>query len=331
MKPVTVAVVQASPVLFDLDKTVDKACDLIRDAGSADLILLPEAFIPAYPRGFGFGMRIGFRTEAGRDLWQKYAENAIAVPGPHVDRLARAAREANAYVCVGVIEKDDISDTGTLYCAMLYFGPDGTYMGKHRKLKPTGSERLIWGEGDGSTMPVFQTDIGRMGGLICWENYMPLARTALYAQGVEIYLAPTADSRDAWQSTMRHIALEGRCFVLGCNQYVEKSDYPADLPMAEELEDQPDTMCRGGSVIISPMGEILAGPLWDQEGILYANLDMDEITRGKLDFDVTGHYARPDVFSLNVNTEPKRTVTFSTPGEPRRVPGAPTSDHSPVE
>ncbi|MCG8566829.1 MAG: carbon-nitrogen hydrolase family protein [Desulfobacterales bacterium] len=313
MKPVTVAVVQASPVLFDLDKTVEKACHLIRDAGSADLILLPEAFIPAYPRGFGFGMRVGFRTEPGRDLWQRYAENAVTVPGPHTDLIARAARDAKAYVCVGVIEKDTITDTGTLYCTSLYFGPDGSFLGKHRKLKPTGSERLIWGEGDGSTLPVFQTEIGRMGGLICWENYMPLARMALYGQGVELYLAPTADSRDAWQATLKHIALEGRCFVLGCNQYVEKSDYPDGLPMAEELGDQPDTMCRGGSVIISPMGEVLAGPLWDQEGILYANLDMDEITRGKLDFDVTGHYARPDVFQLKVNTEPRNSVSFSSP------------------
>ncbi|MCG8532896.1 MAG: carbon-nitrogen hydrolase family protein, partial [Desulfovibrionales bacterium] len=267
-----------------------------------------EAFIPAYPRGFGFGMRVGFRTDPGRRLWQKYADNALDLSGPHMAQLSQAAKDAKAVVCVGVIEK---GASPSLYCTSLYFGPDGTYLGKHRKLKPTGAERLIWAEGDGSTLPVFPTDIGKIGGLICWENYMPLARMALYGQGVEFYLAPTADSREAWQASLKHIALEGRCFVLGCNQYVEKAHYPEGLPMEEELSDQPDTMCRGGSVILSPMGEVLAGPLWDGEGTLYAELDRDELTRAKLDFDVVGHYARPDVFQLKVNTAPRATVDFS--------------------
>jgi nitrilase len=317
MKSVKAAVIQACPVLFDRDKTVEKACDLIYQAREADIILLPEAFIPAYPRGLGFGMRVGSRDEKGRDLWQLYFDNSLAVPGPQVTILAKAARAAQAYVCIGVIEQGGASAPGTLFCTILYFGPDGTLLGKHRKLKPTGSERLIWGEGDGSTLPVFQTDIGRIGGLICWENYMPLARMAMYSQGVEFYLAPTADSRDSWQATMRHIALEGRCYVLGCNQYVEKADYPKDLVCREELEVQPDIMCRGGSVIISPMGDVLAGPLLDREDILYADLDRDGITRAKLDFDVTGHYARPDIFTLNVNTAPQASVQF-THGLPSR-------------
>ena len=184
---------------------------------------------------------------------------------------------------------------------MLYFGPDGRLLGKHRKLKPTAAERLVWGEGDGSTLTVIDTEYGRIGGLICWENYMPLARMALYAKGVEIYLAPTADSRETWQATLRHIACEGRCFVLGCNQYVTKSMYPSDLPGIEELAGQPEVMCRGGSVIVSPLGEVIAGPLYDAEGILHAELDLAEVARAKFDFDVVGHYARPDVFQLIVN------------------------------
>jgi nitrilase len=177
-------------------------------------------------------------------------------------------------------------------------------LGKHRKLKPTGAERLIWGEGDGSTLRVLDTSLGRVGGLICWENYMPLARMALYGQGVQLYLAPTADARDTWQATLRHIACEGRCFVLGCNQFVRKDMYPADLEGIEELENQPDTLCRGGSAIISPLGDYLAGPLFDAEGILVAELDLDDAARGKLDLDVVGHYARPDVFQLSVNRQP---------------------------
>jgi nitrilase len=182
-------------------------------------------------------------------------------------------------------------------------------LGLHRKLKPTAGERLIWGEGDGSTLTVLDTPYGRLGGLICWENYMPLARAAMYEKGVDLYLAPTADSRDTWQATIRHIACEGRCFVLGCNQFVTKSMYPADLPGIEDLDRQPEIMCRGGSAIVSPLGEVLAGPLWDQEGLLLADLDLREIARARFDFDATGHYARPDVFRLTVNEEAQRSRT----------------------
>ena len=306
---VKVAAVQAAPVLFDREATVEKAVQLIDEAASegSQLVLLPEAFIPAYPRGLSFGMVVGRRSSAGRDLWQRYWENSVDVPGPATEKLGEAAQRANAYVAIGVIEREG----GTLYCPLLTFGPDGSLLGKHRKLKPTGSERLIWGEGDGSTLPVFETEIGRLGGLICWENYMPLARMALYSQGVEIYLAPTADSRDSWLATMRHIACEGRCFVLGCNQFVTRDMYPEDLPGYEELASQPDVMCRGGSVIVSPFGEILAGPLYDREGILCADLDLSEVIRGKLDFDVVGHYARPDIFRLTINAQPLSSVFLS--------------------
>jgi len=324
-----VAVIQAAPVLFDRDATVAKAVDLIHQAASrgAQLVLFPEAFIPCYPRGLSFGMVVGSRSAEGRRLWQRYWENSIEIPGPAVEELGAAARECDAYVAMGVIERDQQFGAGTLYCTLIYIDPSGRLIGKHRKLKPTGTERLIWGEGDGSTLDVYETDVGRIGGLICWENYMPLARTLLYSKGVELYLAPTADSRDTWQATLRHIALEGRCFVLGCNQFVTRDMYPGDLPMREELENQRDVMCRGGSVVISPMGEVLAGPLYDQEGILYAELDRGELIRGKLDFDAVGHYARPDVLRLLVDERPKRPVEEDREG-PTAAAGLPNEGYS---
>lgn len=305
-KQVRVAVVQEAPVLFERDATVTKACQLIAEAahGGAQLVLFPEAFIPAYPRGLSFGSVVGSRATAGRQLWQRYWENAVEVPGPAVEALGAAARAAGVYLAMGVIERDAVSSRGTLYCTLLYFGPDGHLLGKHRKLKPTGSERLIWGEGDGSTLTVLDTSLGRIGGLICWENLMPLARMVMYAKGVDLYMAPTADARDSWQATLRHIACEGRCFVLGCNQFVTKAMYPAKLEMIEELSNQPDVLCRGGSAIVSPLGDYLAGPLYDQAGILYADLDLGLLVRSRFDFDVVGHYSRPDVFQLLVNVQP---------------------------
>jgi len=304
------AVVQAAPQLFDREASIAKACRLTADASAqgARLVLFPEAFVPAYPRGLTFGTVVGNRTDLGRQVWERYWKNAVDVPGPATRALGSAAREAGTYLAIGVIERDTQYSRGTLYCTLLYFGPDGTLLGKHRKLKPTAAERLIWGEGDGSTLTVLNTELGRIGGLICWENYMPLARMAMYGKGVDIYLAPTADARERWQATLRHIALEGRCFVLGCNQYVTKSMYPADLELIKELESQPDVLCRGGSAIVSPSGEYLAGPLYDQEGILLADLDLAEIARGKFDFDVVGHYARPDVFQLIVNEQPAHPI-----------------------
>lgn len=312
---VTVAVIQAAPVLFDREATLHKVHALALDAASqgARVLLFPEALVPAYPRGLSFGVVVGHRRPEGRLLWQRYWENAVEIPSPAVDALGETAREANAYLAIGVVERDSQFSRGTLYCTLLYFGPDGQLLGKHRKLKPTAAERLIWGEGDGSTLTVVDTLFGRMGGLICWENYMPLARMALYAQGVELYLAPTADSRDTWQATLQHIACEGRCFVLGCNQFVTKSMLPADLPGIGELEDQPEIMCRGGSAIISPLGEVLAGPLYDTEGILVATLNPAEIVRSRFDFDVVGHYARPDVFELHVKTQAQPPVIIHRP------------------
>ena len=307
---VKVAVVQASPILFDREATVEKALRLVSEAreNESKLILFPEAFIPAYPRGLSFGTVVGGRKPEGRLTWERYWANSVDVPGPTTERLGEAAREADAYLAIGVIERDSQYSRGTLYCTLLYFGPDGQLLGKHRKIMPTAAERLIWGAGDGSTLTTIKTEIGTIGGLICWENYMPLARTFMYSRGVEIYLAPTADARERWNSTLRHIALEGRCFVLGCNQYVTKSMYPADLEGIEDLEDSPEVICRGGSVIISPLGEVLAGPLYDREDILYAELDLAQVVRSRFDFDAVGHYSRPDIFQLHVDERSKPTV-----------------------
>jgi nitrilase len=310
---VRVAVVQAAPVIMDWRATVDKAVRLTAKAAErgARLVLFPEAFVPAYPWGLRFGTVVGGRTMAGRRTFARYWANAIDLPGPATEALGQAAREAGAYLAIGVIERDTTYSGGTLFCTLLYFGPDGRLLGKHRKLKPTAGERYIWGEGDGSTMSTFATPFGRIGGLICWENYMPLARMATYAAGVDIYLAPTADSRD----TIRHIACEGRCFVLSCCQYVTKDMYPADLESPEELDGAPETLSRGGSVIVSPLGSVIAGPLYDAEGILTADLDMAEIPQARFDLDVVGHYARPDVLRLIVNQDPQPPVRFVGHGE----------------
>lgn len=309
---VKAAVIQAAPVLFNREASVEKACRLTHEAAAqgAQLILFPEAFVPAYPRGLSFGTVVGSRSSQGRLTWQTYWANAVDIPGPATEALGEAARQANAYLAIGVIERDSQFSRGTLYCTLLYFSPAGQLIGKHRKLKPTAAERLIWGEGDGSTLTVLDTEVGKIGGLICWENYMPLARMAMYGKGVEIYLAPTADARETWQSTLQHIACEGRCFVLGCNQFVTKSMYPTGLAGLDELAGQPEIMCRGGSAILSPLGEVLAGPLYDQEGMLCADLDLAQIARSKFDFDVTGHYARPDVFQLMINEKPLLPITY---------------------
>ena len=292
------SVIQAAPVFFDKGKTLQKIGDLIRDAAKikSRLILFPEVFIPGYPRGLIFGTTVGGRTSEGRELFLRYWENAIEVPGEETEQIATWARESKSHVAIGVTEKDKISDT--LYCTLLYFSDDGRLLHKHRKIKPTAAERIIWGEGDGSDLQVLDTTLGRLGGLICWENYMPLARTALYEQGLEIYLAPTADCRDSWQATLTHIACEGRCFVLGCNQYLTLDHYPPELQKLIQ-PDHPSLPSTGGSVIMSPVGKILAGPSIGKEEIISAEIDTREIIKAKMDFDVIGHYARPDIFSFD--------------------------------
>ena len=304
MKSFKIGCVQATPVIFDKKKTLEKAADLIKQAASENvkLLVFPESFIPAYPAGLGFGTVVGSRTEAGRDQFREYWEQSVEVPGFETERLSELASEHDMYIVMGVTERDTISKT--LYCTLLYFSPESGLMGKHRKLKPTAAERLVWGDGDGKTLSTFDTKIGKLGGLICWENYMPLARMAMYKKGVEFYVAPTADARDSWNSSMIHIAREGRCYVIGCNQVIRKSDYPEHLQQ-HLAEDRPELLSRGGSVIVSPMGEVLAGPLYGEEGLLTAEVSQEELVRSKMDFDVIGHYSRDDVFKYDVPDQPE--------------------------
>jgi len=301
----TAAVVQSSPVVFEPKATLAKVRDLTADAArqGAQLVVFPEAFVSSYPKGLDFGARVGLRTPQGRDDFRKYFDSAIDVPGWATEHLARTARESGVHLVIGVIERD----IGTLYCTIVFFAPDGTCLGKHRKLMPTAMERLIWGFGDGSTLPVFDTPLGKLGAVICWENYMPLLRMAMYAKGIQLYCAPTADDRDTWMATMQHVALEGRCFVLTACQHLRRADCPADYAAVQGND--PDTVImRGGSAIISPLGQVLAGPVFNQDAILTAEIEPGEIARGKYDFDVVGHYARPDVFRLHVNEKPAPPV-----------------------
>ena len=304
-RSVRVAVVQAGSIPFDTNACVDKAASLAREAGAmgARVVVFPEAFIAGYPKGLSYGLVVGARDPRGREEFRLYLESAIEVPGPETARLGEAAAAAGAYLVIGVIERE----RGTCYCTVLFFGPDGALLGKHRKLMPTALERMIWGFGDGSTLTVVDSPYGRIGSVICWENYMPMLRMAMYAKNVALYCAPTADDRDTWIASMRHVALEGRCFVLTACQVLRRRDFPDTVRVS--LGDAPDAvLMRGGSAIIDPLGRVLAGPHFDGETILTADLDLDEIGRGKFDFDVVGHYSRPDVFQLVVNEKPAPPV-----------------------
>jgi len=302
-----VAVVQASSVIFDLQRSLEKAQLLAAEAASqgAKLVVFPEAFLSGYPRGLDFGAAVGSRSDEGREDFRRYWESSVDVPGLATEQLERCARQLGIYLVISVVEREG----GTLYCSVLFFAPDRGYLGKHRKVMPTGSERLVWGFGDGSTLPVFDTPLGKLGAVICWENYLPLMRAAMYAKGIEIYCAPTADSRDVWLASMRHIAVEGRCFVLSCNQFNRQRDFPADY-RARFDGNSNAIVTGGGSCIIDPFGNFLAGPNTESEAILIAEIDRAQVVRGKYDLDVVGHYARPDIFQLNVDERSKRPVTI---------------------
>ncbi len=300
-----VAVAQLAPVA-NADAAIERIAEWSARAAQAgaELVLFPEAFVGGYPRGSGFGALVGSRTEAGREAFREYWEQGVDVPGDRCARMGAIAAQHQLYLVVGAIERDG----GTLYCTVLFFGPDGALLGTHRKLMPTASERLIWGFGNGSTMPVLETPLGKLGAVICWENYMPLLRAAHYAKGIQIYCAPTADGRDTWLPSMQHIAIEGRCFVLSSNLFARRGDY-ADL-MAVPGSDPNEIVSRGGSCIVDPFGTVLAGPNFEGEALLTADIDLDATVRGKFDLDVVGHYARPDVFRLVVNEADVRAVTF---------------------
>ena len=306
-----VAVVQAASIPFDAAATVAKAEGLIAECAQrgAELAVFPEAFVGCYPKGIGFGAVVGRRTGPGRDIYRRYYDGAVQLDGPEVAGLIRASAAHDVFLVIGVIERFG----ATLYCTVLMVDPIDGLAGIHRKLMPTGTERLIWGFGDGSTIATTESRAGRVGAVICWENYMPALRQAMYAQGIELYCAPTADDRPTWIPSMTHIALEGRVFVLTACQSIRVDEYP-DWYQAE-IDDDPGTyLMRGGSAIIAPDGSILAGPVFDADAILDAEVDLAEIARGHLDMDAVGHYSRPDVFELKVNTRRQSPVVFTDLG-----------------
>ncbi len=276
--------------------------DRIKQAG-AGLVVMPEALLGGYPKGETFGTYLGYRIPEGRESFARYYDNAIDVPGPETAELAGLSQRTGAHLVIGVIERSG----ATLFCSALFFSPDAGLVAKHRKLMPTGTERLIWGQGDGSTLPVVETPVGRLGTAICWENHMPLLRTAMYAKGVQVWCAPTVDERDVWQASMRHIAHEGRMFLVSACQ-VQPS--PKALGIEVPHWDPERPLIQGNSLIVGPLGDVLAGPLKNETGLLTARIDLDELVRARYDFDVVGHYARPDVFSLSVDERAKHTVHF---------------------
>ena len=300
----TISVLQIGSVPSSTQETLEKILSYeaeIKRSG-AHIVVIPEAILGGYPKGESFGTQLGFRLESGREIYQKYYDAAIDLSGPEVKTLSEMSKRLNANLVLGVIERAG----ATLYCTAIFIDPSGGLTHKHRKLMPTGSERMIWGQGDGSTLPVIETNAGRTGATICWENYMPLLRTALYAKGIEIWCAPTVDARPVWQSTMQHIALEGRCFVASACQYQPS---PNELGQKVDNWGADDALISGGSVIIGPLGDVLAGPLLDKEGLISAEINMDDLAKARYDLDVIGHYARPDIFELRVNETPRQSVT----------------------
>jgi nitrilase len=306
MSKVRAAAVQACPVFLDREATVEKASGLIKEAASAGagLIVFPETFIPTYP---DWVWRAPAWEGPFAELHERLMDQAVEVPGPATDALGKSAKRAKAYVVMGVNEREPAGST--VYNTVVYFGPDGTLLGKHRKLMPTGGERLVWGMGDGSDLGVHATPFGRLGGLICWENYMPLARTALYAKGIEVWVAPTWDYGDDWVASLRHIAKEGRVYVISCAPVIRGSDLPDDLPGRELWGGQDDWLNEGWATIVGPDGKILAGPLKKDEGIIYAELDPGMVRRERMQFDPVGHYSRPDIFRLTVDESAKKGVS----------------------
>ena len=294
-----IALVQAEPVMFDKEASLEKALRFIHQAADehAELIVFPELFIPGYPIGMNFGFSMGKRTEPGREDWAKYYQASVIAGGSEFDRLKDAARASDAYISLGFSERDAIS--GTLYNSNVIFEPDGSFK-VHRKLKPTGTERVVWGDANRGYFPVTETPWGPMGALICWESYMPLARVALYQKGISIYISPNTNDNPEWQATIQHIAIEGKCYFINSDMIVRRSSYPLWLNEREAIDKMDDFVCRGGSCIVDPFGHFVTEPVWDEEKMIYADLDMTLPYKSKMEHDVVGHYARPDVLELKV-------------------------------
>ncbi len=300
-----IAAVQASSILLDLEASLDKACGLIREAAAegARLVVFPEAFLPGYPVWVWF--MPGGHTHPLRELYTELHANSVSVPGPETEVLGAVAAECEVTVAIGVNERNSESSDSTLFNTLLYIGPDGAVLGRHRKLVPTSAEKLVWGRGDGSDLEVYDLPFGRLGGLICWENYMPLARYALTAWGAQFHAAPTWDRGEPWLSTMRHVAKEGRVFVLGSCQAFHVDDIPDRFAFKEKYLGQVEGWLNpGGTVIVDPDGKIVAGPAMEEETILYADVRPDQLVGPRWQIDVAGNYARPDVFELRVHRRP---------------------------
>ena len=301
--PFVVAAAQAAPHFLDRNKSINQACELISEAGrnNAKLIVFPEAFISGYPDWVWLvpNGNSGLLDELYREL----VNNAISIPDESTQQLCLAAREAGIFVAIPVHEKNTESSGSSLFNTILYIDDQGEILGKHRKLIPTGGERLIWSQGDGTTLPAFETLIGKLGGLLCWENYMPMARQSMYLQGVQIHVAPTWDSSDNWQLSMRHIAREGGMFVIGVCSAVHMDDIPDKYEFKELYSENQTWINPGNSCIINPRGEIIAGPVAEKSELIYAKIDLDQIPAAKRMFDVTGHYGRPDVFKYKINKD----------------------------
>jgi nitrilase len=306
-RPVQVACVQVEPVILDREATLDKLERVAAEAAGngAELVVFPETFVPIYPSSRWAKAFAGWQNDAAKETFARIAQNSVAIGSSAERRLAACAQELGIWLVTGVNEVEP-ERPGTIYNALLYHSPVGELALHHRKLVPTNHERLVHGQGDGRGLHAVETGFGRLGGLICWENYMPLARTALYQSGVELYVASTADDADAWQSTLVHIARESRAYVIAPAHFQRASSYPADFPLASEVEDA-GTIGRGGSAIVAPDGAYLAGPLYDEEGVLYAELDPSRLLAERQRFDPVGHYSRPDLLELTVRGDDATT------------------------
>jgi nitrilase len=307
-----VAIIQQSPVLLDLPRTIEKAVSLIRDASDngAELVVFPEAFFPGYPAWI-WRLRPGIDWDLTDQLHKRLLENAVDLEQDDLEPVREAARKHKVTVVCGLHERDGSLGRSTLYNTVTTIGPDGKLLNRHRKLMPTNPERMVWGFGDASGLRVIDTPCGRIGSLLCWESFMPLARFAMYAQGIEIYIAPTYDSGAGWIGTMQHIAREGCCWVISAGVATRNQDIPDDFPEHDRLyPHDEDWINPGDSVVIAPGGEIVAGPFHQIQENIYAEIDIGKVAISRRSFDVAGHYSRPDIFTLHINTQPQSPVDY---------------------